>query len=85
LPGAGFCEGLEPALQILLSTVARMEEMGRLFVSVYMCSLLGGMTGGPIMSSLMSVGRNPDSASRWIAKWGIAARMNKYLVLHIVR
>ncbi len=61
--GAGFGEGLEPTLQGLLSASVRTEEVGRLFALMYTCSLLGDMTGGPIMSALLSIGRGEDGAS----------------------
>ncbi|KAI0903626.1 major facilitator superfamily domain-containing protein [Ustulina deusta] len=55
--GAGLCEGLEPALQTLLSVSTRSEEMSRPFGVAYAFSLLGDMTGGPLMSALISIGR----------------------------
>ena len=61
--GAGFGEGLDPALQGLLSTTVSTEETGRLFALVYMCGLLGDITGGPLMSRLMSIGRIAEGAS----------------------
>ena len=61
--GAGFCEGLDPALQGLLSVTVSRDGTGRLFALVYMCGLLGDFTGGPLMSTLMSIGRSANSAS----------------------
>jgi hypothetical protein len=61
--GAGLCESLEPTLQGLLSALVLTEEMGSLFALMYTCSLLGDMTGGPLMFTLMSIGRNENSAS----------------------
>lgn len=61
--GAGFCEGLDPALQGLLSVKASTEETGILFALVYMCGLLGDITGGPLMSKLMSIRRSANGAS----------------------
>ncbi|KUJ07816.1 uncharacterized protein LY89DRAFT_352943 [Mollisia scopiformis] len=61
--GAGFGEGLEPALQGLLSASVSTEEIGRLFALMYTCSLLGDMICGPLMSALMSIGRGENSAS----------------------
>ena len=61
--GAGFCEGLDPALQGLLSVHESTGETGRLFALVYMCGLIGDITGGPLMSTLMSIGRSANSVS----------------------
>ena len=61
--GAGFGEGLEPALQGLFSRKADAGESGRLFAFIYMCSMLGDITGGPLMSALMSIGRSASNPS----------------------
>ncbi|GAW23526.1 hypothetical protein ANO14919_130860 [Xylariales sp. No.14919] len=61
--GAGLCEGLEPALQTLLSVSTRSEEMSKPFGVAYTFSLLGDMTGGPLMSALVSIGRGTATPS----------------------
>ncbi|UPK93467.1 hypothetical protein LCI18_004402 [Fusarium solani-melongenae] len=61
--GAGFCEGLEPALLSFISGRVSNESRARVFALAFMCSLLGDMTGGPLMSMLMSIGRSRDGIS----------------------
>ncbi|KAI1127103.1 major facilitator superfamily domain-containing protein [Nemania abortiva] len=70
--GAGLCEGLEPALLSLLSVSTTSEQMAQPVGIAYMFSLLGDMTGGLLMSSLMSIGRTATSPSNGYSFLGSA-------------
>ncbi|KEY64049.1 Sat21 [Stachybotrys chartarum IBT 7711] len=60
---AGFGEGLEPALQGVLAAASQTKAKGSIFALMCTCSLLGDMTGGPLMSALMSIGRGGNGVS----------------------
>lgn len=61
--GCGLCEGLEPALQGLLTYLTESSRNAQLFITVAIADTMGELVGGPLTAQLMAIGRGPDHPS----------------------
>ena len=61
--GCGLGEGMEPALQGLITFLADSRRNAQLFTTIAMADTMGELTGGPLTALLMAVGRTPGHPS----------------------
>lgn len=61
--GCGFGEGIEPALQGLVTFVTDSGQNARVFTTVAVCDTIAELTGGPVTARLMEIGRRPGHPS----------------------
>lgn len=64
--GCGLGEGIEPALQGLLTFLTNSSKNARLFTTVAMADTLAELTGGPVTARLMAIGRSADTPSEGV-------------------
>ena len=61
--GCGLGEGLEPALQGLITYLVNSTQTVELFMTLAVCDTIAELVGGPITAQLMDIGRRPGHAS----------------------
>ena len=61
--GCGLGEGMEPALQGLVTYLTNSAHNAELFTTLAVFDTIAELTGGPFTASLMSIGRTPGHAS----------------------
>jgi hypothetical protein len=61
--GCGLGEGLEPALQGLVTYLVNSKQTVELFMTLAVCDTIAELVGGPITAQLMDIGRRPGHAS----------------------
>jgi hypothetical protein len=61
--GCGLGEGLEPALQGLVTFLIDSSQTVQLFSSLAVCDTIAELVGGPMTARLLEIGRRPGHAS----------------------
>lgn len=61
--GCGLGEGMEPALQGLVTYLTDSAHNAQLFTTLAVFDTIAELTGGPLTASLMAIGRTPGHAS----------------------
>ena len=61
--GCGLAEGIEPALQGLVTFLTDSTRNASLFTTIAVADTMGELTGGPLTARLMAVGRTSDHPS----------------------
>lgn len=61
--GCGLGEALEPALQGFAITSTGSARNSLLFTTVAQCDTIAELVAGPLMASLLAIGRTQDHAS----------------------
>lgn len=61
--GCGLGEGMEPALQGLVTYLTDSAHNAQLFTTLAVFDTIAELAGGPLTASLMAIGRRPGHAS----------------------
>ena len=64
MTGCGLGEGIEPALQGLITYLTDSRRNAQLFTTIAMADTMGELMGGPLAARLMAIGRTPDDPSQ---------------------
>lgn len=75
MAGCGLGEGLEPALQGLITYLVDSDKTVRLFTTLAVCDTIAEFVGGPVTARLMEIGRRPGHASDGYCFLGSSVRL----------
>lgn len=76
--GCGLGEGLEPALQGLITYLVDSDKTVRLFTTLAVCDTIAEFVGGPVTARLMEIGRRPGHTSDGYCSLGSSVRRNPF-------
>jgi hypothetical protein len=85
MAGCGLGEGLEPALQGLITYLVDSDKTVRLFTTLAVCDTIAEFVGGPVTARLMEIGRRPGHASDGYCFLGSSVRIHLLLLSFVER